>query len=301
MSTYVRRILVPTDFSDTANHALRYASQLAQSLGAHLTVVYSDLFMPPIDFTATVGGWDDFALPLMKQRAEKELRKEARAGIPVAVPYEAVVRVAAPLDGILAQAREGGAELIVMGTHGRTGIRRAALGSVTEAVMRQADIPVLAIPPRIAAKPSIRTVVCPVVYNAQCLTALTRAAAIVPPEARFIVIRATPADDLMRFADDYDELRSWVPEEIAGRCEFRMFGSEHVVNHVQAFVKSVHADLIVAAEPAERSAADLLHGTFAVRLVQQSGCPVLTVSEPAALAASPTSRQGLDLAASASR
>ena len=51
IATTLKRILVPTDFSETASHALRYASDLARGLGASLTVVYSDLFAPPIDYT----------------------------------------------------------------------------------------------------------------------------------------------------------------------------------------------------------------------------------------------------------
>lgn len=53
----LNRILVPTDFSETAGHALRHASDLARGLGASLTVLYSDPFVPSIDCTATVGGW----------------------------------------------------------------------------------------------------------------------------------------------------------------------------------------------------------------------------------------------------
>ena len=47
----INRILVPTDFSETADQALRYASGLARALGAKLTIVYADPFVPPVDFT----------------------------------------------------------------------------------------------------------------------------------------------------------------------------------------------------------------------------------------------------------
>lgn len=287
----LNRILVPTDFSETAGHALRYASDLARGLGARLTVVYSDLFAPPIDYTATIGGWDESSFAQVKARAEEHLQRDAETNIDPAVLFDAVVRVASPLDGILAQARESGAGLIVMGTHGRTGFRRLIIGSVTEAVMRHARVPVIAVPPRGATTSSIKTIVCPVIYNTQCLDALTFAAQIAPPDARFIVIRAAPADDVIQSADDLFALRAWVPEAIATRCELRMFGDEHVANQIEGFAKSAHADLIVAAEPADRTAADVLHGTFAARLVQHSECPVLSVNGPAALVASRIAEQ----------
>jgi nucleotide-binding universal stress UspA family protein len=281
------RILVPTDFSETAGHALRYASDLACRTGARLTVLYADLFTPPIDYTAVIGGWDDNALPQMKAHAEEQLQREAEANIDPSVLYDTVVRVAAPLDGILSQARESEAELILMGTHGRSGFRRLVIGSLTEAVMRQAEVAVLAVPPRANMTASIKTVVCPVVYNAQCLAALTLAAQIAPPDARFIVIRSSPAKDFASSADDLFELQAWVPEAIAGRCELRMLGAERVANQIDGFARSTHADLIVAAEPAGRTAGDLLHGTFAARLVQHGDCPVLTVNE---CASRPTTR-----------
>jgi nucleotide-binding universal stress UspA family protein len=290
-STKLHRILVPTDFSETAGHALRYASDLARGLGASLIVVYADPFLPPIDFTATVGGWDESTFNLLKARAEEQLQRDAEANIDRSILYDTVVRVATPIDGILAQARESAAGLIVMGTHGRSGFRRLAIGSVTEAIMRRSDVPVIAVPPHSAATPSIKTIVCPVIYNAQCLDALTFAAQIAPPDARFVVVRATPADDVIREADDLFELRAWVPEAIATRCELRMFGDEHVAKQIDGLAKSTHADLIVAAEPSDRSAADVLHGTFAARLVQHAECPVLTMNAPAALAASRIAEQ----------
>src|SRR3954451_5834812 len=67
----INRILVPTDFSETADQALRYASGLARALGAHLTLVYADPFIPPIDYTATIGGWDEFSFVNMQARARR--------------------------------------------------------------------------------------------------------------------------------------------------------------------------------------------------------------------------------------
>lgn len=295
VTTRLNRILVPTDFSEASGYALRYASDLARGLGARLIVLYADPFVPPIDYAAMVGGWDENSFEELKTRAAEQLQHDAKANIDPSVLFDAVVRVATPLDGILAQARESGAGLIVMGTHGRAGFQRLILGSVTEAVMRRAQIPVIAVPPRSAMTSSLKTIVCPVIYNNQCLDALTFAAQIAPPDARFIVIRATPADEVVdkvtESSDDLVALRAWLPEAIAARCELRVFGNERVANQIECFAKSNHADLIVAAEPASRTPTDVLHGTFAARLVQRSECPVLTLNAPAALVASRVAEQ----------
>jgi len=286
----INRILVPTDFSETADQALRYASGLARALGARLTIVYADPFVPPIDFTATVGAWDEFSFVSLQARAQDHLRSDAEANIDPAVPYDIAIRVDPPLDGILAEARATEADLIVMGTHGRTGFRRLIIGSVTEAVMRYAKVPVIAVPPHAAAFSAMRTIVCPVIDETS-LDALTFAAQIAPPDARFIVLRATVADDVEQAADDLFALRAAIPEALASRCELKLLGDEHAGNQIEGLAKTAHADLIVAAEPAGRSTSDIVRGTFAARLVQHSECPVLTVNELTARAAARAAEQ----------
>src|SRR6185295_14887700 len=77
--------------------------------------------------------------------ARERLQTFAETNISTAMPYDVRVVVGTPADSILAQVRESGANLIVMGTHGRTGLRHLLFGSVTEAVMRVAPVPVIAV------------------------------------------------------------------------------------------------------------------------------------------------------------
>jgi len=280
----IDRILVPTDFSETADQAMRYASGLARALGAKLTIVYADPFVPPIDFTATVGAWDEFSFVSLQARAQDHLRADAEANVDPSVPYDIAIRVDPPLDGILAEARATEADLIVMGTHGRTGFRRLIIGSVTEAVMRYAKVPVIAVPPHAVTPASIRTIVCPIIGESSIET-LTFAARIAPPDARFIVIRAALNDDDEQAAADLFAMREAIPEALAPRCELKLLGDDHTGNQIEGLAKTAHADLIAVAEPAGRRTSDVIRGTFAARLVQHSECPVLTVNELAARAA----------------
>ncbi|MEA2235344.1 MAG: hypothetical protein QOC81_68 [Thermoanaerobaculia bacterium] len=278
-TTRISRILVPSDFSDTADHALRYASDLARTLGAQITVVYADPFVPPIDYTATVGGWDEFSFINLQARAQDQLRSIAEANIHPAVPYDVAIRVDPALDGILTEARESKADLIVMGTHGRTGVRRLIIGSVTETVMRYAKVPVIAVPLHAATSAAIRTIVCPVIDKTHRLDALTIAAQIAAPDARFIVMLATESDDPIQSAGDLFALHATIPEALETRCELKLLGDAHAGERLESFARTVHADLIVAAEPSDRNASDMLRGTFAARLVQHSECPVMTINE----------------------
>lgn len=281
MITKPTRILVPTDFSETACHAMHYAGDLAARIGASLTVLYSDSFLPPLDYSATISGWDQTSFDELKWQAEEQLRREAKANIPPSVQYHAVVRVASAIEGIVTQAREDGTDLIVMGTHGRTGFRRLLLGSVTEAVMRRVEVPVIAVPPTGESRPAIRTVICPAVDTEPCIDALELAALIAPADAKFILIGGAPSS-VSGETTDLTGLRDWVPAAIAGRCELKVFGSGEVTSQIEDYAGRVHADLILATESGNRSAGDLIYGTFAARIIQHSSCPVLTVNRPTA-------------------
>jgi nucleotide-binding universal stress UspA family protein len=138
-------ILVPTDFSAPAAHALRYAAALGARFEAHLLVIYADLFVPHVDFTISAAGVFDIGREDLIEAAREQLQTFAETNISTAMPYDVRVMAGTPVDTILAQVRESGANLIVMGTHGRTGLRRLLFGSVTEAVMRVAPVPVIAV------------------------------------------------------------------------------------------------------------------------------------------------------------
>src|SRR5579859_5491269 len=165
-------ILVPTDFSPASAHALRYASALAERFEAHLLVIFSDAFLPPVDFTGAAAG--DFALSrgAMIDDTTEELIRFAEQNISAKVPYDTRVVVDSPVRGILDQAAEAGCDLIVMGTHGRTGVRRLVIGSVTETIIRTSTIPVIAVNTLAPESATVARVLCPVSYTAACRDAL---------------------------------------------------------------------------------------------------------------------------------
>jgi nucleotide-binding universal stress UspA family protein len=146
VAVQVTRVLVPIDFSPSARAALDYAAFLADRLGAELEVLH--VWEPP-----GYAGPDTLALlpagpgPPGWDQARGEVRREVEhfVGEGSARPRQVRVRVEAgePSDTILQVAEAGGTDLIVMGTHGRTGLSRLLVGSVAEDVMRRAACPVL--------------------------------------------------------------------------------------------------------------------------------------------------------------
>jgi nucleotide-binding universal stress UspA family protein len=135
----IRKILHPTDFSDPARAAFEMACALARDYGAELVVVHVDRPSPIFAPDGIVVG-----VPV-------EEPYELRAKLARVRPTDAKVKVThrllegEPADQILKAARAEAADLIVLGTHGTTGLARLLMGSVAETVLRKAPCPVLTV------------------------------------------------------------------------------------------------------------------------------------------------------------
>jgi universal stress protein A len=140
----LRRILVPTDFSDCSRKALEYAIPLARQFGARLLLLH---VLPVSYFVGSEFGPVDFPVPEAEWRtsSERELRTLAERTIGSQVPFDTEVRQGQPMVEITACAVESQADLILLSTHGRTGLRHVLVGSVTENVVRYAPCPVLVV------------------------------------------------------------------------------------------------------------------------------------------------------------
>jgi nucleotide-binding universal stress UspA family protein len=143
--TTITRILVPVDFEETSREALAYAAMLAERMGAALSLVHV------FDDVYASGAYapDVYAPlpPAVRERVIGELQQKLSALLPATGGHRnrADVIVGTPANGIVESAREQGADLIVMGTHGRRGLSHALLGSVAERVLRTASCPVLTV------------------------------------------------------------------------------------------------------------------------------------------------------------
>jgi nucleotide-binding universal stress UspA family protein len=139
------RILVPIDGSATAARGLQEAIQLAQAIGSRLRLVHvvNELILDP---NLSAGFYSDTVIEHLRENGRRILDELAalprKQGIETdTVLLEAIGGSAATL--IIDEAKAWAADLIVMGTHGRRGLRRLAMGSDAEAVVRTAPVPVL--------------------------------------------------------------------------------------------------------------------------------------------------------------
>lgn len=138
------RLLVPTDFSPAAERAYEWAAYMCDRFGASVVLLHV------IDTTAAGAPASidvATAAPMTVLETVGHEAEEALARVTARFPRtESLLRIGSAGSAILETAAEVGADMIVMGAHGRSGVARAVFGSVAEHVVRQSKIPVLTVP-----------------------------------------------------------------------------------------------------------------------------------------------------------
>lgn len=143
-------ILVATDYSDASRPAITRAAEVAAMSGAKVTLVHvydPAPFVPPIAFPSPARKEEEVAQGLAEAivKGLEQLGKAEFPGTEVAVR---ALRHASPSKAVVDLAEEIGADLVVVGSHGRTGIEHMFIGSVAEKIVRHAPCSVLVVRPR---------------------------------------------------------------------------------------------------------------------------------------------------------
>ena len=272
-----KTILCPVDFGELSAHALRHANLLAGCGNAKVIAIYANWFEAPAYFTA--GRVEN----LQKQYREAlgEAERSLRAFVDSTLREnggKVVTRVveALPADGIRDMAASTGADLIVMGTHGRSGLNRWMLGSVTERVLRESPVPLLTV--RAAPRGPVRRILSPVDGTEASRNAFRLAAglgACFGAEITALYVHETGS------APPVPDLCSLIPAEARQRCNIRdLVRHGDPAEEIVALASEEAFDLLVIGAPHRRFFEGLVLGTTTLRGVRHAPCPVLTVSGP---------------------
>jgi len=142
LTKMINNILAPIDFSDYSKNALKYAAEFAKEFNAKLYLVYVvEPMIYPADFSM-----GQIAIPStdidLNTRAEEELTNLAGT-IDPGIKVESLIRTGKPFVEIIETAKEKDVDLIIIATHGHTGVEHLLFGSTAEKVVRKAPCPVL--------------------------------------------------------------------------------------------------------------------------------------------------------------
>ena len=143
MGPDIKKILVPIDFSDYSKSALKYAVNFCKDCNAEMVLIYvvepviypPDFSMGQIAIPSVNAEWDE--------RAKQELEKLAKEQIPASVQVKTIIKTGKPFVEIIETAGELDVDLIIIATHGRSGMEHILFGSTAEKVVRKAPCPVL--------------------------------------------------------------------------------------------------------------------------------------------------------------
>lgn len=290
----IANILCPVDFSEISRHAFHHAAAIARWYGARLTALYVFVNRPTMDLP-----------PLVLEDADRErLMADMRSfAAPVSSDLSLAVRVeegAYAHEEILAQVGALHADLLVVGTHGRSGLERLFLGSVTEKTIRKTPCPTLVVPPRapdVAADAPIqfRRILCPVDFSKSSLDALAYALNIAEEaDAQLTLLHVvelppglreepTPGVDLDRIraaaeAEAQRRLDELVPEQARTYCTVHTTVAEgRAYREILRQAGERESDLIVMGVHG-RGAIDLLvFGSTTHHVIRSAAHPVLIV------------------------
>jgi nucleotide-binding universal stress UspA family protein len=295
--TPISRILCPIDFSDFSRHALDYAVAIARRRRALVTALH---VVPPPQSAYPALGIGAHVPYVYSADDLKEFQKTlerfvADAGYPVT----AVTAEAAVVAEILTRAAAWPADLIVLGTHGRTGFDRLLLGSVTERVLARASCPVLTVPRRAPeavpfAEPLFINVLCPTDFSPSSMAALEYAEQLVAgPHTRLTVLHVAerlpafqlvpavatgaPDDPLVVLEAARTKVHRVVPQRVRRTTEVEEVVSEgRAADEILICARTKHADLIVMGAHA-RGAGLLGFGSTTNDVIRAAECPVLTL------------------------
>jgi nucleotide-binding universal stress UspA family protein len=275
-------ILCPTDFSAHSAAGLRVAGGIARAFQARVVLLHAQRLEVPVYFTKA------------QARALKaQLRRSARTAwgyvndfadqyLVPGVPHTILLLEEDPVEAVLRVAKELRAGLVVMGTHGRTGLARLRLGSVMESVLRQLSVPALTVGPRLRPSPRlarIRRILCPVNYSDLARKALEYAAGLAEKTGgELLVTYVLEHHSDQAGSDPVGRLQAWVPAEVRRRCVVQESVLEGIASEqIAAEAHHGRADLIVLGAHPRSFADTVLFGSTSELVIRNARCPVISV------------------------
>lgn len=293
----IRRILCPIDFSEASRAAFDEAAAIAEWLGAAITAVHvlspPPVIEGPLMFAALPAGAVSDTSASRAQRALDEYVRPLRdRGLKV----DALVLEDSDVERrLLAIAESLHADLVVIGTHGRTGVEWLIVGSVTDKILRHATCPILIVPPsatRRARAPFTR-LLCPIDFSDASLEALRFVARFAAPgNARLTLLHVLPdppsadafappeteAERARREAAARQRLEALMPRQATAFSEQLARVTRGIPHRsIVDVAANEDSDLIVMGIRQHGLLERMLHGENVPQIIRHATCPVLTL------------------------
>jgi nucleotide-binding universal stress UspA family protein len=296
----ITRILCPTDFSEASAHAIDLAITIARWYKARVAAVHVIDAGAGLEFGASPDGpLDEAELKTLRAATAEGFSAAASVGVPVDVDVE----VGSAANRILDRCAALPADLIVMGTHGKSGFQHLVLGSVTERVLRRAVCPVLSVPPRAhsTSRVPFQRLLCAVDFSESSMAALQFAVSLAqesdarltmlhvlewpwhePPSPKPEDLPAEQGAALVEYRRYREKMALMRLESLANATSLSQSPATRV-SHGKPYVQILDtardegSDLIVIGVHGRNPFDMMMFGSTANQIVRQASCPVLTL------------------------
>jgi nucleotide-binding universal stress UspA family protein len=294
----INRILCPVDLSEFSRDALRHALALAAWYEARVTVCH--VYIAPQSLVPITGMPGNVPLPppVQPDDVTEEVRRFAASLTDSGQSVDIVVREGHAAKEIVLLAEQLPADLLILGTHGRSGFERLFLGSVTEKVLRTTRAPVMTIPPPVTQPGPVlyKTILCPLDFSDASTRALDYALSLAQEaDARLILLHVI--ENLLGEAGasemghlsvaEYDRhleedamarLKSVVPEaaRVWSAPEERVTRGR-AYREILKVATDEGVELIVMGVQGKGALTRLVFGSTTHHVIREAGCPVLTI------------------------
>ena len=281
----VRNVLIATDLSKQSDEVLRAGMDLRSAYGAHATILY---VLPRDEYV--LAGFEAFAIARDAARrdlTELEEKLSKQYGCVRGKDHEVLMAEGEVAECVFECARQKNIDLIVLGTHGRTGFSKAFVGSVAERIFRRADVPVMTIGPyvRQSSLSAPKRLLAPIDFTAATQHSAKYACALAREHQSELVLLHVMEEVPQGAMADFDCLRHTVEQSLTEliSCEekpkhIRVLAQVgKVVPTILNVASELNADLLVLGVHTYPKLLDHFRWQNAYELVRQAPCPVVTV------------------------
>ncbi|TRO64253.1 universal stress protein [Christiangramia sabulilitoris] len=272
----MKHILVPTDFSEQAEKALKVAAQLARKFDGDIYLLH--MLELPLQLIDPVGGGSQnlpeaiFFMKLAHQRFNRIMKEPYLQGIKV----HEVVEFHRAFEGIMEIGKEKNCDLIVMGSHGARGFQEMFIGSNTEKVVRHSEIPVLVIKNEIEdfvinhfvfatdANPSHKNVLRKAVNFSNSM------------QATMHLLFVNTPNDFVTTKEAHQKIKEFLKDVEIEKHKIHIYNDVSVEQGILNFAKKVNASLIGIGTHGRKGLAHFFNGSISEDLVNHANKPVIT-------------------------
>lgn len=270
----MKKILVPTDFSKEAEFALKVAAQLSRLYGSEIYLLH--LLELPLQEVDPLGTYSDlpeamFFMELAHQKLEALIARDYLEGLKINV----TIKPGSAFNGIIEKSKQH-FDMVVMGSHGATGLREMFIGSIAEKVVRYSSIPVMVIKKEHKGF-HVQKFVFASDFKKESLGAYKQAIEITQLfGAKIHLLMVNTASNFMKTKDAKDRIQEFVKDIPFNNYSITIYNDESIEIGILNFASEIEADLIGISTHGRQGLSHFVNGSISEDLVNHAKRPVIT-------------------------